>query len=342
MDLRYWVFAIGTTVVLLFIFVFARSASFHRPSGRAVSAPATTVLNSPVSLIVEPDQGVAPVLEMIEGASSSVDLVIYELNDPQIENALVADERRGISVRVLLGGGYKGASSTFNLDAYDIFSSNGVPVRWTPAYFSLTHQKTFIFDRNRALIMSFNLVPKYYPTGRDFGIVDSDRKDVSAIENTFDADWDGNNSKANGGDDLVWSPGSEAAMISFINGARQSLEIYNEEISDMPVVFALIRAAQRSVDVLVDMTYSSQWQNAFEELDTAGAHIRTYDESAPLYIHAKMIVADGARAFVGSENFSPTSLDENRELGIMITDKEIIASLMKTFGADWSGATPFQ
>jgi len=74
--------------------------------------------------------------------------------------------------------------------------------------------------------------------------------------------------------------------------------------------------------------------------------VRTYaDTPDALYIHAKVIVADGgsesARAFVGSENFSTASLGENRELGIVIQDQKIIAQLMKTFAADWRDATPF-
>jgi phosphatidylserine/phosphatidylglycerophosphate/cardiolipin synthase-like enzyme len=58
-----------------------------------------------------------------------------------------------------------------------------------------------------------------------------------------------------------------------------------------------------------------------------------------------MIVADGGsaspRAFIGSENFSAGSLGENRELGITISDPTIITALVKTFTADWRGATPF-
>jgi len=95
------------------------------------------------------------------------------------------------------------------------------------------------------------------------------------------------------------------------------------------------------------MTGADEWRWEFEELATAGVHVRTYADTddAPLYIHAKMIVADGgtagARAFVGSENFSAGSLDYNRELGIMVSDPAIINSLIKTFAADWQGATPF-
>jgi len=40
-------------------------------------------------------------------------------------------------------------------------------------------------------------------------------------------------------------------------------------------------------------------------------------------------------AFVGSENLSPTSLDHNRELGVLIGDPIAIARLEATFVQDW-------
>ncbi|HUC31685.1 MAG TPA: phospholipase D-like domain-containing protein [Candidatus Paceibacterota bacterium] len=307
-----------------------------------------------LSLITEPDDGIAPVLALIRGASRSVDLVMYELDDARVESALVADEGRGVAVRVILSAGYQGASSSVNAAAYNFLAANGVPVRWSPSYFSLTHEKSLVVDGDRALIMTFNLVSKYYATGRDFGIIDSDLRDVAAITRTFNTDWQGSSGTASGdpnvggnngdaGDDLIWSPGSEAALINLIGSAEESLCIYNEEMADAAVVKALIDAAERGVAVYIDMTGASEWKWEFEELATAGAHVRTYPDTtdAPLYIHAKMIVADGARAFVGSENFSTASLDDNRELGIMISNQDIVASLTKTFAADWRGATPF-
>jgi len=52
-------------------------------------------------------------------------------------------------------------------------------------------------------------------------------------------------------------------------------------------------------------------------------------------MHAKCIVADGARAFLGSENLTPTSLDKNREIGILINDPLLVAKLRDTAAADW-------
>lgn len=316
-----------------------------------------------LSLITEPDDGIAPVLRMINGATKSVDLVMYELDDAQIEAALAADDRRGVAVRVLLSPGYDGAPSRVNGAAYDFLFARGVAVRWSPSYFSLTHEKSLVTDGSRALIMTFNLVSKYYMTGRDFGIVDRNARDVPAMERTFNDDWRGSGTGVNSGvaagnvllggnngdagDHLLWSPGSEQALINIISRAKESLYIYNEEMADMNVTKALIDAGEHGVAVYVVMTDAAEWKWNFAELATAGVHVRTYadDASAPLYIHAKMIVADAgrasARAFVGSENFSAASLGRNRELGIVTDDKDIITPLINTFITDWHGAPSF-
>jgi cardiolipin synthase A/B len=39
--------------------------------------------------------------------------------------------------------------------------------------------------------------------------------------------------------------------------------------------------------------------------------------------------------FVGSENFSRTSLDDNRELGLIISDPAVLSAMARTFAADF-------
>ncbi|HTR18685.1 MAG TPA: phospholipase D-like domain-containing protein [Candidatus Paceibacterota bacterium] len=295
-----------------------------------------------LSLIIEPQAGTAPLQEMIKSASSSIDLVMYEFEDKNIEQLLARRAKEGIAVRVILDNGYFGEGSSINEQAFDYLRSSGVSVHWSPEYFALTHQKTLVVDDNEALIMTFNLTPKYYKSDRDFGVVDTDLNDVAAIKEAFDSDWDGNAISAHSGDDLVWSPHSREQLLALINDARTSLQIYNEEMADAGVVAALESAAARGVDVEIVMTYSSNWKPAFQALSDAGAHIRTYKATAPLYIHAKVVIADGAQAFVGSENFSSTSLDQNRELGLILSDPDVVASLQRTFEQDRQSAAPFQ
>jgi len=293
------------------------------------------------SLIVEPAAGITPVLNMVEGATRSIDLVMYELYDQQIENALISAESHGIAVRVLLNEGENGAAtSSETQSAYNTLQAAGVPVHWAPAYFALTHQKTLIVDGDSALIMTFNLTPEYYSTSRDFGIIDNDQTDVSAIETTFGYDWQNTKNTAPAGDDLFWSPGAEATILATIDNSKTSLYVENEEMSDSAVVNALAAAAKRGVSVEVVMTESSEWDANFAILRAAGVGIRTYpDNSTSLYIHAKVIVVDGNSALVGSQNFSSASLDDNRELGITLTDPGIVSSLSSTFQSDWNGGT---
>lgn len=312
----------------------------------AVMAPAPA---GTLSLVTEPQDGVAPVLALIERAKKSVDLVMYQLTDEQVMQTLCAAHGRGVTVRVLLNQGYYGKETgdygkpePYNQPAYDYLESCGVPVRWTPAYFALTHQKTLVIDTEEALIMTFNLVPRYYATARDFGILDSDPADVSAIEAAFDDDWRGRQRDAPPGDSLLWSPGSEQVLLALIAGARSTLDIYCELMADRDIIEGLKAAAGRGVAVRVNMTYSTNWKAALGELAAAGVSVRTYPStSKKLYIHAKVLLVDGARAFVGSENFSENSLNANRELGLVLSDRAILSELSTIFEVDWAGSRSF-
>jgi phosphatidylserine/phosphatidylglycerophosphate/cardiolipin synthase-like enzyme len=290
-----------------------------------------------LSLITEPGPGDRPFLQAVQSAQSSADLVMYELSDPTFEQALVGAEKRGVQVRVLLNGGYYGGGSSANEAAYSYLKANGVPVRWSPSRFALTHQKTLVEDDKTAYIMTLNLVDEDYSTSRDFAVADTNSEDVSAIETTFTADWNNQSIKPSDGVDLVWSPGALDSELSLINSVRHTLDIYNE-IDDSAVTSALEAAARRRVDVKVVMTASSDWDSAFKKLTGAGVHVRTYKPNASLYIHAKMILVDGRRVFLGSQNFSAGSLDDNRELGIILSTGAIIRSLEGTFAGDYAHA----
>lgn len=310
------------------------------PSARAQAEPLRAAPSADLTLITEPDDGVDAILQAIASARSSVDLVIYELEDPAVEQALAGAQARGVTVRVMLDN-LNNFGRHPNQDAFDFLTKANVPVEWSPKYFALTHEKALVVDGARALIMTFNLVPKYYASSRDFAIKDSDPADVSAIESAFDSDWNSKKQNAPSGDDLVWSPGSADTLLSLIASATSTLDIYNEEMADPRVVQALEDAASRGVSVRVDMTYETSWKAALSALAKAGVSVRTYASTAKFYIHAKAIIADGREAFVGSENFSEQSLDYNRELGILLVKSSILASLENTFNRDWSGSRPF-
>ncbi len=313
--------------------------SLSQVASPSISFDAT---KSAYALIAEPDAGIAPILSMIQGASSSIDMVMYQLQDTEIEKALADDVTRGVAVRVILNRGYYGKQENDkNSAAFEYLSAHGAEVHWAPSYFALTHEKSMVIDGTVGVIMTMNLQPQYYASGREFVVVDVDRADVTAMRDAFTSDWNGSQTPASSGDTLVWSPGSEQTMLDLINNAKTSLKIYNEEMADGNIVRSLATASERGVDVQIVMTYSNNWKKAFVKLSTAGVHIHTLSRSSPLYIHAKVIIVDDSKAFVGSENFSSNSLLKNRELGTIITNPKIIDQIETIFTKDYADAKEF-
>ncbi len=293
-----------------------------------------------LSLITEPDAGPGLLYALLRSAQHNLDLVIYELEDSKACAVLAADAQRGVHVRVLLDKRFVGR---YNEPAFNYLKDHGVAVRWAPSRFDLTHEKALVIDKRLAAIMTLNLTARYYASTRDFVLLDRRRTDVAAVEATFASDWSGGSGASAPSSGLVWSPGAEQALVRLIGSARHTLLVENEEMSDSVVIAALEAAARRGVHVVVVMTRDSYWAHAFDTLARAGVTVRTYAYSAPLYIHAKVIVVDPTsshrRVFVGSQNFSVASLLYNRELGIITSQRTIVARITAVVRRDAAGAT---
>ncbi len=309
------------------------------PASTTSPAPATTtntVATPGLSLTVEPQEGMSPIYNFMSSARQSLDMTMYELSDSKAEQILIADHDKGVRVRVLLDRDYSGGS--VNQAAYSTLSAAGVSVAWANAS-EIFHQKTITVDGTESEVMTGNLTSQYYATTRDFVVTDTQAADVAAIESVFTSDWSGAlPSPGSMGADLIWSPGSEPQLVALIGSAQHSAEVENEEMDSSPIESALEADARRGVAVTVIMTSDSEWDSAFSQLESAGVHVVLYpDTSSALYIHAKVIDVDGAKAFVGSENFSTASLDYNRELGVVTSSPAVIGPLNSALAGDTSG-----
>ena len=295
---------------------------------------------SQLRLITEPDQGIQPIYRLLASPRRSLDLTMYELRDSKAEQILATDAARGVKVRVLLDRAFVGERE--NSATFSYLAHQKVKVRWAPRRVEITHQKSFVVDGHLAVVMTGNLTSEYYATTRDFALVDHQAKDVAAIEKTFNLDWHDRKGTAPKGVDLVWSPDSESTLVSLIGSAHDSLLVENEEMSASEIIDALEAAAKRGVKVTVVMTRQSDWYDAFDALTRAGVQVDTYpDSSTALYIHAKVIVVDDHRAFLGSENFSVGSMQYNRELGLITANPTILTRLSRTVKQDAAGGQPW-
>jgi cardiolipin synthase A/B len=295
------------------------------------------------TLFTEPKQGFSPVYDLINGAKTSIDMTMYELEDSTAEKDLVTAEKRGVDVRVILDQ----REESDNSAAYNYLKNNGVHVVWSWSKYYYTHEKSLVIDGSTAVIMTANLTSQYYSTSRDFLVTDTNAEDVAAIVKVFNADYAHEAVTPGDGADLVWSPtNSQTKLLALINGAKSSLRIYSEEMDDTAVENALVSAAKRGVDVqLCGENEDGEYDSAYTTLAGAGVHISYYSNPDGFYIHGKVIEADygksDAKVFIGSENFSNTSLNENRELGLIISNTTIESSIASTFATDFKDGTPW-
>ena len=172
---------------------------------------------------------------------------------------------------------------------------------------------------------------------REYGIIDTIQQDILATEEIFVADWNRSTVQFND-PNLVVSPiNSRNDFTTLINSARSTLLIEAEEMIDSDIEQAIANAAQHGVqvEVILPVANTSSGDSSSQGIAVikqSGVQVR---EDPQLYMHAKIIVVDNKVAFVGSENISAQSLDQNRELGIIVSDPSALNRIQTTFQYDW-------
>lgn len=295
---------------------------------------------SSASLFVEPDDGVRPVVEFIDRAQRSLDVAMYLLSDRAVINALEARQRHGVQVRVMLEENPYGTGPG-NRSAYDQLRGAGVAVRWSPATFRLSHDKYAIADRRVALIGTANWTRSAFVDNREYLVLDSDPSDVGQLTDLFEADWNRQTARI---DDphLVVSPvNSRADFLALIGSAQHAIHLEAEEMQDGQIEGALVDAARRGVEVEVVLPRSASSGDpnlpGRQRLVAGGVQVHQLEHP---HVHAKDIIVDRREAFVGSQNISPSSLDDNREIGVIIADPGAVQRLEETFRRDWQAGQP--
>ena len=158
-------------------------------------------------------------------------------------------------------------------------------------------------------------------------------------------------------DDMTITPiesptNSEDAIMELINSANDSLlieQMYIYETLD-EILSSIINAYNRGVNVCVIQGHgiSEDHNNASADiLETKGIEVRRLKSNSSIGIpfdiqHNKGIIVDGKVVLVSSINWSPTSLRDNRECGLIIESAPIGAYYTDLFNYDWEGSEAYE
>ncbi|HME49682.1 phospholipase D-like domain-containing protein [Mycobacterium sp.] len=291
-------------------------------------------------LIVQPDDGLEPVREFIESADTSLLMKQFTFTEEGLIQTVIDRHNSGVHVRVMLNAKRSGGDRA-NDETYEKLRSAGVDVQWSNPKFYVTHEKSIVADQKAALVATFNLCPKYFSLTRDYGIITHDPQHVAQIAEVFDADWEHLDWTCPAYEGLLWSnSNSRYHMAQFIDGAKYRLDVQHPKYVDAVILDHLAAAADRGVKVHVlcgGRHGISDWDilDTFASLRTLRRFGVKVHKQKNLRVHAKLLIADEERALLGSMNIDRSAFDLRRELGITITNPDVVARLRHVFDTDW-------
>ncbi len=234
-----------------------------------------------------------------------------------------------------------------NDEAAAMLEAGGVLTAWTNPAFAVTHEKSMTVDGRIALIATFNFCDKYFTTTRDYGLLTDDVAIVREVESGFEADWLRHPFESRDASQLLWSNrNARLGMAELIDTAAHSLHVQHPKFSDVAILDRLLHAHERGVRLRV-LCGGRHGISPSDMLDTfgalrilarAGVAIRHQHD---LRLHAKLLVADGKRALLGSMNIDRSAFDLRRELGAVISDEPVLGLLERQFDADWTAARAY-
>jgi phosphatidylserine/phosphatidylglycerophosphate/cardiolipin synthase-like enzyme len=296
-----------------------------------------------IRVIVQPDDGTEPVAALIRAAEHRLLIKQFTFTHPELLRATIGARARGVAVRVMLNP-HRSSGSRANDEALKALVDAGIEAQWTNPKFAVTHEKSLVADDGIALIATFNFAEKYFSATRDYGLVVNDAAAVAEIAAGFAADWDRTEFVAPAESALVWSNlNARLRMAEFISAARDRLDVQHPKFVDAVILDRLTEARARGVAVRLlcgGRHGISTWDllDTFASLrvaDRAGAHVH---KQQTLRLHAKLLIADGDRALVGSMNIDRSAFDLRRELGAIVTAPSAVARLRQQFEADWAAS----
>jgi cardiolipin synthase len=282
-----------------------------------------------VRLLRQPDDGVAQLVRGIDSAKSSIEIVIFRFDQPEVERALASAVSRGVTVRALIA--HVNGSGGDGLRRLEMrLLPAGVTVARTGNGLARYHAKFMILDHHELYLLAFNFTNQDINHTRSFGLVVQDRRLVQEALKLFEADTTRQPYEPGLPTFVVSPANARQELCAFIEGAKSELLIYDPKVSDSAMIHLLEERAEKKVNIqLIGQSSSVGERFAIRKLSQCR-------------LHARAMVRDRQIAFVGSQSLRKIELDGRREVGIVFSDPSAVNELATTFQEDWEAAEQIQ
>lgn len=278
-----------------------------------------------MQLIIQPDDGIAPLVEAIKRARKTIDIVIFRFDVDALEQALTDAVGRGVSVRALIAHTNRGGESKLRKLESRLLKV-GVTLSRTADDMVRYHGKLLVVDSSRAFVLGFNYTHQDIEKSRSLGLVTRNPKIVRDLMKVVDADHNRVVPAIVSSRVVVSPENARDRLSSFIAAARQELLIYDVGVTDDKMIALLKERAEAGVKIRVLGGVEKKWAG---ELSW---RVRAFSS---LKLHVRCIIRDRKMAFVGSQSLRKLELDHRREVGLITKDVRTVRRMAAVFESDW-------
>lgn len=273
-------------------------------------------------LIIQPDDGLAPLLKAVRTARKAIDIVIFRFDRNELEKALEAAVARGVVVRALIAHTNRGGEKSLRKLELTLLDA-GITVARTADDLPRYHGKMMVVD-DTLHVYGFNYTKLDIEKSRSFGIITRDKRLVKEAVSLFEADRT-RQPYSPGHDHLAVSPESSREVLTgFLKKAKKQLLIYDAKVTDRLILRLLADLAKAGVEIRM---FGKLGKTA------SGVDARKLPD---MRLHVRAIIRDGTAAFIGSQSLRKLELDGRREVGVIVTDSRIAKKMQAVFEADWA------
>ncbi len=273
-------------------------------------------------LIVQPDDGVMPLVLAMQRARKTLDLPIFRLDHREIDRAIKAAVKRGVVVRTLIAHTAKGGAKTLRRLELRLLAT-GATVSRTDDDLMRYHYKIMIVDRELLFVMGFNYTYLDIDHSRSLGLVTRNRRLVQEALKLFEADFDRKPYVPGLKGFLVSPVNSRQGLAALLRSAKKQLLIYDEKLTDSAMIEILRARAAAGVEIRI-------LGGLEQPID--GVAVEEY----PGTLHLRAVVQDGRRGFIGSQSMRRLELEGRREVGVVFRDAAVIHQMQRVFEEDWA------
>jgi phosphatidylserine/phosphatidylglycerophosphate/cardiolipin synthase-like enzyme len=344
----------GKRVGYLFLCLLVGLTACAAPAAKAAVADTAMIrvfFTNPASPIAQftiggPDEDLKAAIEQ---ARVTIDVAIYDLNLYSIRDALIAAERRGVQVRLVV------ESDNFTTETLAPFTSAGIPVVGDEDPDSM-HDKFLIIDRYEVWTGSMNYtVSDAYRSRNNMIRLRSTKlaeNYEAELEEMFSQRLFGAYSPAGTPNREVeidnvevenyFAPedGALSRLVELINGAEESIYFLTYSFTTDELAEAVLSAKARGVEVqgVMDKGQAANAGGEFDRFVANGIDVHLDGEDGNM--HNKVLIIDGEIVVTGSYNFSANAEKRNDENLLVIHDAEIASEYLEEFNRIWELSWP--